>query len=89
MEIASNEQSAEALRDALLAEAGRVQQLCGSPCAPGGTVPGDAERVSAYGQLASLLRCGAAAFEQEARGLTSIARAFGETDSAAGASIGR
>ncbi len=89
MEIASNRQSAEVLRDALLAEAGRVRQLGGSPCAPGGTVPGDAQRASAYGQLASLLRCGAAAFEQEARGLASIARTFDEADSAAGASIGR
>lgn len=89
MEIASSARGAEALRDALLAEAGRVRQLGGSPCAPGDTVPGDAQRATSYNQLARLLQCGAAAFEQEARGLASIARTFDEADAAAGASIGR
>lgn len=89
MEIASSAQSAEVLRDALLAEAGRVQQLSGSPCAPGDTVPGDAQRASTHGQLARLLQCGAAAFKQEARGLTTIARTFDEADAAVGSSIGR
>ena len=46
MEIASSARDAEALRDALLAVAERVRQLGGSPCAPGDTVPGDAQRLA-------------------------------------------
>ena len=89
MEIASNTNGAEALRDKLLAEAGRAQPLGNSGCASGDTVPGDAQRASIYNQLAGILGRGADAFRREARSLASIAQTFDEADAAIGISAGR